>query len=237
MDQTTITIIICAGIILLLCVLLAIATFSSDKFLEVYKELSKKTTSSAYTISSFFSIVNTKYLQQKIKVVPINEVGGDFYNSKKKIIGLNTNGQTSLASFAVVAHELGHAYQDIAEQKLRSFHNLRLSGMIIGKLFLPIIIATIALLFFIENYILVLIGGGLLLLIIVLLAIIIKAKTISIEKDASKRGLELLNEFLPDSEVKECKKLLDSARLTYWGDLIKLLLGWSGLTSKTKMFK
>jgi len=237
MNETILTIIIVGVILLLLCFLLAIATFSSDKFVSVYNELSKKTTTTPYTVSSIFSVINMKYLEQKVKVIPISEVGGDFYNSKKKIIGLNTKGQTTLASFAIVAHELGHAYQDIVENRLRQFHNLRVGGVIIGKLFLPIILVTVALLFFVENYILVLIGGGVLLLIIVLLAIIIKAKTITIEKDASKRGLDLLSEFLPESEIKNCKKLLDSARLTYWGDLLKLLLGWSGLTSKTKMFK
>ena len=237
MDKTTLIIVIVAAFLLLLCFLLTIASFSSEKFISVYKELLQTNTKSPYTVSSFFSIVNTKYLKQQVKVEPINEVGGDFYNSKLKIVGLNTTGQTTLASFAIVAHELGHAYQDIAENKLRSFHTLRKSGMVIGKLFLPIIIAIIVLLFFVENYSLVLLCGGIALFIIVMLAIIIKAKTITVEKDASKIGMELLREFLSDEEVKICKKLLDSARLTYWSDLIKLLLGWSGLTNKTKMFR
>ncbi len=237
MDKTTLIIIIVGAFLLLLCFLLSIASFSSEKFVNLYKNLAKNTTDSPYTVASFFAMVNHKYLKDIIQVYGINQIAGDFYNAKKKIIGLNVSGQNSIASFAVVAHELGHAYQDIVENKLRGFNRLRLAGSLLGKLFLPIIIATIVLLFFVENYALVLLGGGAALLLIVVLAIIIKAKTITIEKDASARGLKLLGEFLPDDEIKQCKKLLDSARLTYWADLIKLLFGWSGLTSKTKMFK
>lgn len=237
MDQTTIIIIAIVAVLLLLCFLLGIASFSSDKFIEEYKRLSTKLTNSPYTASAFIKILNMKYLSNKVSVYPIRELGGDFYNSKKKVVGLNMSNEKSLASFAVIAHELGHAYQDIVEGKLGSFNSLRKAGMIIGKLCLPILIAGIVSLFFVENYLLVIVATVSTLAIIILLAIIIKTKTIGVEKDASARGLEFLKEFLSDDEVKQCKKLLDSARLTYWGDLIKLLFGWSGLTSTTKMFK
>jgi len=236
MDQTTI-IIIAGAFLLLLCFLLTIASFSGDKFMTEYKKLFEKTTRSPFTVTTFLNVLNNKYFDNQVQVLPIDTPGGDFYNSKKRVAGLYIAGQTSLASFAVVAHELGHAYQDLVEHQLRKFHNLRKVGGFIGKLFLPIVIATIVALFFVENYVLLLMGSGIAIVIIIMLAIIIKAKTISIEKDASKRGLELLSEFLPDDEIKQCKKVLDSARLTYWGDLIKLLLGWSGLTNKTEMFK
>ncbi len=237
MDKTTLIIIIVAAILLLLCLLLTIASFSGDRFFEAYKKLLGQETRTPYTVSAFINILNNKYFQERVQITPINSVGGDYYDSKKKMVGLNMSGQTSLGSFAVIAHELGHAYQDIVEGKLKSFHTLRRAGSFVGKLFLPIIIVTIVLLFFIENYSLLLICSFSALFIIVLLAVIIKAKTISIEKDASNRGLELLGEFLPDDEIEKCEKLLNSARLTYWADLIKLLLGWSGLTNKTQMFK
>ena len=210
--------------LLLLCFLLSIASTSSEKFMNKYMKLMDKTTSTPFTVAMFFNAVNLKYLENKVQVIAIDDLGGDFYNAKKRIVGLNRTGQTSLASFAV-------------EGKLRSFNRARKCGMFIGKLFLPIVIATIALLFFVENYSLVLIASGATILFIILLAIIIKAKTIGIEKDASARGLELLSGMLPDDEIKQCKKLLDSARMTYWADLIKLLFGWAGLTNKTKMFK
>ena len=222
---------------LFLCFLLTVASFSSDKFLNDYKKLSTKRTNSPYTVSSFTAIVNQKYLKNMVKIKPINRVAGDYYDSKNKMVALNVTSETSLAGFAVVAHELGHAYQDIVQNNLKKFNTLRLFGMIIGRLFLPVLIATIVSLFFVNNYSLALVVGGGVEVMIILLAIIIKTKTISIEKEASKRGIELLREILDDDEVKQCKALLDSARLTYWADLIKLLLGWSGLTNKTEMFK
>lgn len=238
MDRTTIIIICVGAFLLFLCFLLTIASFSSDKFMDNYKKLLKKKTNSVFTVSAFLKIINAKYLKNKVSIVPINEDGGDFYNSKKKIIGFNMKSENSLAGFAVIAHELGHAYQDISEGKLQSFNNQRRTGAFIGKLFLPIFIIGIVLAFvFQEYYITVLISTLAILILIILLAIVIKTKTIAIEKDASNRGIQMLKEFLPDDEVKECKKLLDSARLTYWADLIKLLLSWSGLTSKTEMFR
>lgn len=237
MDKTTILIIIAVAVLLFLCFLLSVASFAGDKFFDNYKKLLDKTTRTPYTVSAFINILNTKYFKNQVQINAINSIGGDYYDSKRRVVGLNMSGQTSLGSFAVIAHELGHAYQDIVEGKLKSFHTIRKVGGFIGKLFLPIIIATIVLLFFVENYSLLLICSLTVLFVIVFLAVVIKAKTIAIEKDASNRGIELLNEFLPDDEIKECEKLLNSARLTYWADLIKLLLGWSGLTNKTQMFK
>lgn len=236
MDTTAIIIIVLA-VILVLSLLLTIASFSSDKFLNDYKKLATFQTSSPYTVSAFVGIVNQNYLKNTVRIKPINRLAGDYYDSKNKVVALNITSETSLAGFAVVAHELGHAYQDIVQNNLKTFNKMRLFGMIIGRLFLPILIATIALLFFVENFTMVLLIGGGVEIFIILLAIGIKAKTISIEKEASTRGLELLREILDEKEVKKCKVLLDSARLTYWADLIKLLLGWSGLTNKTEMFK
>lgn len=237
MDQTTIIIISVLAVILFLSLLLTIASFSSDKFFNDYKKLAQFQSQSAFTVSSFVAIINHKYFNNVVKIKPINVVAGDYYDSKNKVVALNVTSERSLAGFAVVAHELGHAYQDNVENNLKSFNSLRRFGMFIGKLFLPVLIATIIALFFVDDYVMVLAIGGGVEVFIVLLAIVIKAQTIAIEKDASRRGLELLKEVLSSEEIKKCKTLLDSARLTYWADLIKLLLGWSGLTNKTEMFR
>ena len=237
MDNNIVIVISVVAVIMLLIVLLTIGTFSNRNFMEVYNKIYAKQTKTPYDVSMFINHLNEKYLSNQIAIVPINKIGGDYYNSKKKMIAVNLSGQTSLATFAVIAHEMGHAYQDNVENKLKKFNRLRVAGSLIGKLFLPILIVGIVLLFLVENYYLVISGTLGAMVFIVLLAIIIKTKTIKIEKDASERGLNFLSEFLPDDEIKECKKLLNAARLTYWADLIKLLLGWSGLTNKTEMFK
>ena len=237
MDKDLIIIIGVIGFLLILCFLLAIASFSGDKFFDEYKRLLSKNTQTTNTVSLMINRLNSNILSNKVKIIPINRTGGDFYNAKQKVVAVNLNSEASLSTFAVIAHEMGHAYQDIVENKLKKFNKLRMFGSIIGKLFLPILIVGVVLLFLVENYFFVLIGTLLTLAFIVFLAIIIKSKTIKIEKNASEIGINFLKDFLTEDELKDCKKLLNSARLTYWADLIKLLLGWSGLTNKTQMFK
>ena len=201
-----------------------------------YKRLLSKNTQTTNTVSLMINRLNSNILSNKVKIIPINRTGGDFYNAKQKVVAVNLNSEASLSTFAVIAHEMGHAYQDIVENKLYKFNVMRKIGIVLGKLFLPIVITSIILLFFVESYLTVLLGGGLCLGFIVLLSVIMKIGTIRIEKDATKKAVMFLEELLDKDEVRECKKLLKDARLTYWADFIKLLLGWSGLTRKTKMF-
>lgn len=235
MDTTTI-LIISGAVLLVLCLLLTIASFAGDKFYETYTTLLKKNANSTMNVSGFINYLNSKYLNNQIQIKYINNLGGEHYNQKTKVVAINRSGEKSIASFAVVAHELGHAYQDVVQNKLKGFNVMRKTGVFIGRLFVPIVILGIVLLFFVENYILVLIGCGGGALLVIFFAVVIKVCTINIEKDATKKAISFLEEVLEKEDLKDCKKLLNDARLTYWSDLIKLLLGWSGLTRKTKMF-
>ena len=71
---------------------------------------------------------------------------------------------------------------------------------------------------------------------IFLLALFIKLRTISIEKDASKKAIILLQDYLNEKELKESKKFLNDAKLTYWADFLRIFLWWSGMSRKTKLF-
>lgn len=237
MDKNLIILICIVAAVILICFLLSIASFSGEKFFKIYKKMQSKTTKTGYTASLFISELNSKYFDKKIHLQEIQANYGDYYDSGRKTIAINLKNENSLATLAVIAHEMGHAYQDVVEHKLASLNSLRRTGMIVGKLFLPTLFLGIVATFLIQSLLLVLgITAGILIF-IVMLAISIKAKTLAIEKDATKRGLEFLREILPEDEVKQCKKLLDSAKMTYWADLLKLLFSWSGLTSKTEMFK
>ena len=74
-------------------------------------------------------------------------------------------------------------------------------------------------------------------LLIFLFAVVLKYKEIKIEKEASDFAIEFMREYLLEIEIKYCQELLNSARLTYWAGLIRTLLSWTMLTSKTPMFK
>jgi Zn-dependent membrane protease YugP len=62
--------------------------------------------------------------------------------------------------------------------------------------------------------------------------------TIPVERDASKRGIDILKkmEVLDDDEMLMAKDLLKTALLTYIGDFLRAILWWTFLTRKTKLF-
>ena len=225
--------------IVLISAILAIANFSNERFLQEYEKYNKVYINNEIDVLDFVHMLNHNNFNDRLRVQEVKEDTNNYYYSKKKVVGLSRRTLTSntLASFAIVAHEMGHAMQDKNGKKLKTHNFLRKFGAFVGYLFLPAIVAGIVLLFFgidfrIYSYICFGVAGG-----ILLLAILIKAITISIEKDASKIGLEFLEEIMSEDEVSKCKKLLNKARLTYWGDLFRLLLSWTFLTRKTKMFR
>ena len=73
---------------------------------------------------------------------------------------------------------------------------------------------------------------------IFLFALIVKLSLIPLEKDASKRGLDLLKrtETFDDEEMAMAKDLLKAALLTYVGDFLRSILWWTFLTRKSKLF-
>lgn len=230
-------ILIIVGVVIVLSLLLSIASFSSEKFMEIYNEHSNLY-SKDLNILDFIHNLNHLKFNGKIKIAQVDRDVDNFYVSKTKTVALSkkTLSSNSLASFAIVAHEMGHALQDAEGNKLKTLNALRRLGSLIGFLFLPALIAGTVLLFFPNLFsisiTLFCIAGG-----ILFLAILIKSITISIEKDASEKGLSFLKEILTSQDVASCKKLLDAARLTYWGDLFRLLFSWTFLTRKTKMFR
>ena len=239
MSQTVLIIIAVVVFVVLISIALSIASFSSERFLQAYEKYNKMPVYEEMTILDFIHTLIYKKLDGKIAVKTSKEDVENFYSPSAKVVALSkrTLSSNTIASFAIVAHEMGHALQDKEGSKLKKLNFLRRFGSFLGFLFLPSLITGIILFFLGEDlrlfsYVLLGTASG-----ILLLAILIKMRTISIEKDASNKGIEFLKEFLIEDEVSECKKLLNIARLTYWGDLFRLLLSWTMLTRKTKMFR
>jgi len=236
--ETWIILVIIGVCILAFCIMLSIANFSSDKFADEFKKYEEKNIKENINALDFIHNLNVNIFNGKIKVSQTKNKYENYYLSSKKTIGfskevLNSN---SISSFAIIAHEMGHAYQDSTGKKLKFLNLLRRFGSFIGFFFMPILIVGIIFLFISSlRYIaipLLCSAGG-----IFVLAVIIKTATIALEKDASKKGIEFLKKYLENSEVSDCKKLLNAARLTYWGDLFRLLFSWTLLTRKSKMFR
>ncbi len=223
-------------IVILLCACLAVANFAGEDFYEKFKELTKKSINNEITVIQFYKLINEKYFNNNLKVTEAKK-GADAYANGILFLSPSTINSNNIASFAIIAHELGHAKQDATTKKLKVMSTLRKTGAIIGFFMFPLLLAGLILLLFGGNYLyygIGLIAGGIL---IFLLAIVIKALTIKIEKEASQNALEFLKEICTKEELKICKDFLNDAKLTYWADMFRSLLGWTMLTRKGKLFR
>lgn len=230
-------VVILIAVIALISALLAVGNYAGDKFAGVYEKALSISANAHVSVLEFITEQNYARFDGKLKIARTQKNVGDAYSAKNKILIFTdkTLGSNSVAAFSVAAHELGHALQDKESGKFKALSAMRAFGWIFGKLFLPAVIAFIVLMFFPQYQIYAYIVGGVAAGIF-LFAAILKLFIISLEKDASARAIKMLDEFVPNDKMKEVKKLLKAARLTYWSDFVRLLFGWTGLVRKTKMF-
>lgn len=236
MNTTLIIIIVAISFLLLLCFLLAIANFAYEKFFDSYKIMDSKLVDKNMSSVDFFDFLNEKYFMKKISMVTIQKLGFDAYGNKTLYLSTNTQSNSSIASFSIIAHEMGHAMQDKNSKKLKHFTLLKYFGKILGFFLMPLLIAGIILMFAVQGFFyygVACLGAS---VIIFLLALFLKLKTIAIEKEASKIALKFLGEILDKEQLNLCKKFLNDARLSYWADFLNTLLAWTFMTKKNKLF-
>lgn len=235
MDNIVIGIIVIA-LVVIFCFLLAVANYSGERFFEKYEKLNEERVSCFYNSLEFVGQINHKYFNGELKLGRTDEKCGDAYAKGILFLSRETFSSPSLASFSIIAHEMGHARQDREGGKLTSLNRLRKIGRFLGGLMLPLLIAGGILMIALPQYFylglaLACGGGG-----IFLTALFIKLRTISIEKEASKYAVEYLQEYLNERELKKCKRFLNDARQTYWADFLRTLFFWTMLTKKSKLF-
>lgn len=231
-----IILILVVAVLLLLCFLLAVANFSGERFMERYHEMNKKYSNNDISPIDFISKLNYKHFDGKLQIVQISGIANDAYSKGKLFLSTDTLRNPSLASFTIIAHEVGHALQDKTGKKLKTLSLLRRLGRFLGFLMLPSIIAGVILMLFGDKLFYWGIGLVAVGILIFILALFVKLRTISIEKDASKNALNFLKETFDEDVVKECKAFLNDARLTYWAEFLRLCLGWTAMSKKTKLF-
>lgn len=169
-----------------------------------------------------FEVAREMLDQNGLYDITIHEVKGkmsDHYNPKTKSVHLSTQvyHDTSIASLAIAAHEVGHAIQHSKSYQPLIFRNAILpfcnAGQSIGW-----IVIMVGLLF--SNMSLAWIGillmSGILLFQIV---------TLPVEFDASSRALDVLKtNYLTTNEVSGAKSMLSAAALTYVAAMLATLL-------------
>ena len=218
----------------MLCFLLSIANFSGERFLEEYEQTNKIEVQTECTPLQFVAEMNEKHFKGRLRVGQVAQKATDAYSKGTIYLSTQTIYTNSVASFTIIAHELGHALQDQEGKKLKSLTFLRRFGRGIALLLGPCIIAG-GILAILEYFLLALCLLGAAILIFIL-SLYVKLKTISIEKDASVKAVAMLGEYLTANELKISKKLLKDAKLTYWADFLRIFLWWTALSRKTKLF-
>ncbi|MFC2037925.1 zinc metallopeptidase, partial [Chloroflexota bacterium] len=194
---------------------LLLAFYAQFRVKSAYSRYSRKPNARGISGSEAARILLRSTGQDHIRIEKASGRLSDHYDPSKDVLRLSAdvaNGR-SVASLGIVAHEIGHVMQDAT-----NYTPLRLrAGLVpvvnIGSWLGPIIfIAGILLTGFIGSTIVAWIGlflfGG---------TVVFSLITLPVEFNASKRAQQLLHTYqLADGqELKETKKVLDAAALTY----------------------
>ncbi len=155
--------------------------------------------------------LKTKFQMTYLGIEKVSGYLSDHYNPKSKSLGLSdeVSNMSTVASLAIVAHEMGHARQDAENMlflKLRN--NVFPITNIASNMAIPIFI--FGLIFNSNN----LMNIGIVLFALVSLFYLI---TLPIELNASQRGMNMLKEgqYLNEGELKGARAVLSAAALTY----------------------
>ncbi|MFI3200672.1 MAG: zinc metallopeptidase [Eubacteriales bacterium] len=147
-----------------------------------------------------------------IRVEHVSGSLSDHYDPGKKVLRLSddTYSSNSVAAIGVAAHECGHAIQDKEEYKPLVLRSTLVPAANIGsKMGMPLIILGVILSY---NYALIQVGIW-----VFSLAVLFQLVTLPVEFNASSRALQIVGDqgILGTHEVKDCKKVLDAAAMTY----------------------
>ena len=158
-----------------------------------------------------------------LKNVKIKEVAGDLsdhYNPQDKTVNLSTyiHDKNSIASIAVASHECGHAIQD-----KEGYFFLRIRRSLFPLVNLATKLGYVAIIIALLAQSLMLFRLGIYAEIIILFFQLV---TLPVEFDASKRALKKIEEYgiVTSDELKDCKRMLRSAALTYVAAVTSTLL-------------
>ena len=167
-----------------------------------------------------------------IKNVQVKAIKGhltDNYNPTNKTVNLSESvlNSTSISALGVALHEVGHAIQHAEGYKPLKIRNALITvNNFLSSMMWPLIIAGIilsALSYFSTGNIFLIVGAS-----VYLLSFFISLITYPVEKNASKRALNLLvsNNILDANEVKGAEVVLTAASKTYLASIIVSILSF-----------
>lgn len=230
------TLYIVIGVIIALAICLAIANTAGSMFQHKYDKYSNMMLNTSHNAGEFAIKLVQDSGYKDLKIAYTDKELDDAFSSKINTIILSTRTleSYSIAGFATVAHEFGHAVQHNSGNKRYKFLKfLKYVSALFGNFSFPLmIIGLIFLLFESSLGIPLLIGGG----IIFIASILTELLTIPIEYEASEIGLEKIKYYgiLDGKELKMAKKFLKSAGLTYVAAFLSRIFAWTFLVPKYK---
>lgn len=245
MEFKYIILIVAVAFLLLIMFGLAIVNYSFAEMVDNFNKYSSIKVNK--TPDEFARNINEIYFGNSIKIKYDEKMFSDCFNTSGILTICSKYAfDDNIVGLAICAHELGHAFQVKHQQKRMVAHAKKLKiSKFFSYLISPLIIAGLItfLVFykplneidftvFSEFYIGIgLVGLGLISLIIALVA---KFSTLGLEKDASLKALELLDEFtyLTDEQLSIAKKFLNSAKQTYVAEILRIMLKWTLLVKK-----
>lgn len=199
---------------------LLLAFYAQFKVKSAYGKWTKVRNARGYTgLDAAQAILRPEGLYD-VSVAGVPGVLTDHYDPRSKKLGLSAGvaQQPSVASLAIVAHEIGHALQDH-----QGYAPLKLRGAIVPAVQVSAWVAPalffIGLLFNLTQlaWVGVAFFGA---------SVVFALVTLPVEFDASRRALRLLQTYqLADgAELKGAKAVLDAAALTYIAALAQTLM-------------
>lgn len=233
MELRYIIIIVAIVFLLLLALGLAIVNFSSDDMVEKFKQANKYLVMTSPV--QFVQTINKLHFKNSIKLKFNDKYFSDSYNGSTRTLTLSSKyaHKNELAGLAISAHELGHAIQFKEQPNLMKKHAKKLKlSKAVSWLISPLFIIAMVCLAFSKIYLAI--GFAVFGVVVFLIAIITKFSTLKIEKDASIKAMELLEEHacLHQQELNVARELLNSAKQTYLADVLKTMLKWTMLVKK-----
>ncbi len=203
--------------ILLVLPMVILSMWAQAKVSSTYKKYSRVATKRNLTATEAARQILDRNGLHNVRIEAISGNLTDHYDPRSNVIRLSDSvrNSTSVAAVGVAAHEAGHAVQHAEGYSFIKIRNSLVPVANLGsKLSMPLIILGLVLMGAESVFGTMMVYIG---IILFSLAVLFQVVTLPVEFDASKKAIKVLDEggYLYGDEVKDVKKVLSAAAMTY----------------------
>lgn len=203
--------------IVLVLPMVILSMWAQAKVSSTYKKYSRVATKRNLTATEAARQILDRNGLHNVRIEAISGNLTDHYDPRSNVIRLSDSvrNSTSVAAVGVAAHEAGHAVQHAEGYSFIKIRNSLVPVANLGsKLSMPLIILGLVLMGAESVFGTMMVYIG---IILFSLAVLFQVVTLPVEFDASKKAIKVLDEggYLYGDEVKDVKKVLSAAAMTY----------------------